>query len=103
MLFFILGCVSEHSDSSNPYNIVEVEEFTYSCNDWADSVYPLLEIETNQCKASHVYSTITFDDDRQEVHWLEETSECLWETKLYLVSDACISVTEVTLTAKLED
>lgn len=103
MLFFILSCVSEHSDSSNPYNIVEVEEFTYACNDWADSVYPLFEVSTNLCKASHVYCTITFDEDRSETIWLEETDECLWEFKLYLIDESCISVTDVSLTAKMED
>ena len=103
MIALILGCTGVHSDTANDYGLVAVEDFDYACNNWADSVYPLFEVSTNLCEASHIYSTLTFDDERRETIWLEETNECLWEFKLYLIEEACISLTNVELVAKLED
>lgn len=102
MIAFILGCSGVHSDTSEDYNHVIVEDFDYVCNNWADSVYPLFEVTTNRCDVSHVYCTITFDDERYETILLEETSDCLWEFQLYLIEEACISITNVELAAKIE-
>jgi len=101
MIALIFGCTGVHSDTSDN-SLVEVEEFDYVCNEWADSIYPLFEVTTNRCDASHIYCTVTFDEERHETVWLEETNECLWEFKLYLLEESCISITGVELIAKIE-